>query len=88
MLYRRMSQGQYMYQLQAALKSIGSYISAIKNDKAVKTRMQLERLPTNSLDLEMMREQLKDTIRRRKQGGGGGGRGGGGGGGLGGPGGV
>ena len=88
MLYRRMSQGQYMYQLQAALKAISSYISAIKNDKAVRTRMQLERLPTNSLDLEMMREQLKDTIRRRKQGGGGGGRGGGGGGGLGGPGGV
>ena len=87
MLFRRMGQGQYMYQLQAALKAIGSYISAIKNDKAVKTRMQLERLPTNSLDLEMMREQLKDTIRRRKQGGGGGGRGGGGGG-LGGPGGV
>jgi hypothetical protein len=83
-----MSQGQYMYQLQAALKAISIYISTIKSEKAVKTRMQLERLPTNLLDLEMMREQLKDTIRRRKQGGGGGGRGGGGGGGgLGGPGG-
>ena len=88
MLYQRMSQGQYMYQLQAALKAISSYISTIKNDKAVKTRMQLERLPTRELQLDMMREALKDTIRRRKQGGGGGGRGGGGGGGgLGGPGG-
>ena len=77
-----------MYQLQAALKAISSYISTIKNDKAVKTRMQLEGLPTRELQLDMMREALKETIRRRKQGGGGGGRGGGGGGGLGGPGGM
>ena len=88
MLFGRMSQGDYMYQLQAAMKAISSYISTIKNDKAVKTRMQLEGLPTRELQLDMMREALKETIRRRKQGGGGGGRGGGGGGGLGGPGGM
>ncbi|MDG1837904.1 MAG: hypothetical protein P8I91_03780 [Phycisphaerales bacterium] len=89
MLFTRMNGGQYMYQLQAALKAISSYISAIKTDQAVRTRMQLERLPTNTLQLDMMREQLKETIRRRKQGGAGGGGGrGGGGGGLGGPGGM
>jgi hypothetical protein len=85
-LFRRMQGGQYMYQLQAALKAISSYISAIKSDKAVKTRMELERLPTDALDLDMMREALKDRI-RNQNGGGGGGQGGGGGG-LGGPGGL
>ncbi|MDP7030474.1 MAG: hypothetical protein QF733_09670 [Phycisphaerales bacterium] len=89
LLYRRMSGGGFMYQLQAALKGLNSYISAIKSNKAVETRMRLERMPTDVTALEMQRDDLKELIRNRR-GGGGGGRGGGGGlgGGGGGPGGI
>jgi len=89
LLFNRMRGGGFMYQLQAALKGLNSYISAIKTNKAVKTRMQLERLPTDITSLEIMRDDLKELIRNRNRGGGGGGRGGGGGlGGGGGPGGI
>ncbi|MDP7071057.1 MAG: hypothetical protein QF561_06890 [Phycisphaerales bacterium] len=80
-LYGRMEGGAYMYQLQAALRALNTYISAIKTNKAVKTRMQLERLPTDLTQLEMMREDLKEKIRNFNRGGGGAGGGGFGGGG-------
>jgi hypothetical protein len=81
--YGRMRGGPAMYQLQAALKSLQSYMSAIRVSKAVKTRMQLEGLPTDRTELEMMLADLKEAIRALNdngRGGGGGGRGGGGGG--------
>ncbi len=77
-VFSRMSGGQYMYQLQLALKSLGMYISAIKKSEAVRVRMQLEGLPTDMIQLEMMREDLKKRIRNFNGGGGGGGAGGGG----------
>ncbi len=78
-IYIRMESGGFMYQLQLALRSLNTYMSAIKTSEAVKTRMQLERLPTNMTKLEMRREDLKKKIRDFSgNGGGGGGRGGGG----------
>jgi len=79
--YGRMRGGPAMYQMQAALKSLQSYMAAVRVSKAVKTRMQLEGFPANQLQLEIMLADLKEAIRTLKDGGGGGGRGGGGGGG-------
>jgi len=81
MVFQRMSIGNFMYQLQAAMKALTSYTSAIKTNEAVRIRMQLERLPTNLIQLEMMRDDLKERIRNFNGGGGRGGPGGGGGGG-------
>lgn len=76
--YGRMRGSGTIWQLQAALKSLQSYISAIRVSKAVKTRMQIERLPTNPLQLQMMLEEIKEAIRVLSGNArGGGGRGGG-----------
>ena len=78
MKYGRMKNGPAMWQLTAALKSLKAYISAIGVSKAVKTRMRINRLPTDSTQLELMLDELKETIRNFDDNGGGGGGGGGG----------
>ena len=65
-----------MFQLTAARKALKRYLSAVKTNPAVKTLMQMERLPVDELELELMLEELEERIRN---GAGGGGRGGGGG---------
>jgi hypothetical protein len=84
MKYGRMRGGGAMYQLQTALKSLQLYMSAIRMSKAVKTRMQLEGLPTDKMQLDNLLADLKELIRNFSNAGGGAGGGGGGGGGFGG----
>ncbi|MDP6986728.1 MAG: hypothetical protein QGG74_01665, partial [Phycisphaerales bacterium] len=76
--YGRMAQGGAIWQIQAAVKALQSYMSAIRSNKAVKTRMQIEGLPTDRIKLEIMLEDLKERIRQLSGNGRRGGRGGGG----------
>jgi hypothetical protein len=87
MKYRRMMAGPALWQFQSAVKSLQSYMSAIRVSKAVKTRMRIEGLQTDRIKLELMLAELKELIRElsgdgRRGGGGRGGRPGGGGGGF------
>lgn len=77
MEFMRKQNGELMFQLTDARKALKRYISAVKSNPAVRTRMQLEGFEVRELPLQLMLEALERRIQNGNTGGGGGGGGGG-----------